>query len=84
MKDSKSTSGYFVILGGVAMELTRHVITQLTMESEFIASDKVEKEAKQLRFVTFGRCSISIPVVVSQLLEGLEEARTIEIFEEYS
>ena len=52
MKDSKSTSGYVFMLGGAAVPCKsskQTYIAHSTMESEFIALDKVTEEAEWLR-----------------------------------
>ncbi|GJR38490.1 pol polyprotein [Tanacetum coccineum] len=52
IKDSRSTSGYVFTLGGAAISWKsskQTVIAKSTMESEFIALDKCEKEAEWLR-----------------------------------
>ena len=49
MKDTKSTSGYVFTLGGVAVSWKsskQTCIARSTMESEFIALDKVGEEAE--------------------------------------
>ncbi|KAF5936768.1 hypothetical protein HYC85_024274 [Camellia sinensis] len=51
-RDSKSTSGYVITLGGAAVSWKsskQTCIARSTMESEFIALDKAEEEAEWLR-----------------------------------